>query len=717
MEPVFKNMTSDNESETEGDSELADESQNFDTAENKHDDSHHKERVENSREIKGDENSATCPNSNLTDGDYDDIFSSVLERASSGKLEAKPPKNSWRKAQESFQKHFKSVKSNEFTPSTSPQHDAEGKLLNPKVKKPKSKRKRSGEGKEKKSLTYSTDQTLKSKPVCKHGKAKPKLKRPRTEEVVIEAKINQGVWVQCSKLTCLKWRFLESSFDPSQVPEHWICSMNIDDPEFNSCDAPEVDWSSEIPDEEGNFIYTDYNVGSIVWARTSGYPYWPAMVDFDPDEEVFYDHTPSGKVIRYHVTFLDKHVSRSWIHSKFIEPFHKDPYKMDKKNKSSFGDDLSEAISEARKAQNMSVEERIQKYNFATRYSFDKKSSNKWANHVKKDKSKKKGMKKIVDVVKRNKVESSQVVPSSSPAEDDAVIDSSPANEEFDEEAKIDDDSDFDMEKAEKETRKEVDEFVNEVEKNSSEKKTEESSSRDKTAKKKKTKLDVVGKNKNSDKSSASSSRPKTASKKKKKEETTSGEPSVKKIKKSFKPSFAPQLSSSSSQSIAKTDEIRSKKLQPVSEAPKTHLTDEKEKQRTKSENTDSETDRAKTKKVKKVKKGFQPPSSSQASSKFKPAFKAAFKPPSASQKKADEAVVPPSSQDSAEMTLTTLNSVKQDSLEQDKGEDDSEIPEFSFECQLPPMIDHSAHNDLGLNYEDVNVNKFDSVMPDISDF
>lgn len=52
--------------------------------------------------------------------------------------------------------------------------------------------------------------------------------------------------------------------------------MNPDE-YHNNCKIPE-----EIEDEE-SLINNLYNAGSIVWAKVEGYPWWPAMVDDDPD--------------------------------------------------------------------------------------------------------------------------------------------------------------------------------------------------------------------------------------------------------------------------------------------------------------------------------------------------------------------------------------------------------------------------------------------------
>jgi len=57
------------------------------------------------------------------------------------------------------------------------------------------------------------------------------------------------------------------------------------DKAHNSCAAPE---KPPTPLEEEDLIHNIYTAGSIVWGRLDGYPWWPAMVDDDPDTEQYY---------------------------------------------------------------------------------------------------------------------------------------------------------------------------------------------------------------------------------------------------------------------------------------------------------------------------------------------------------------------------------------------------------------------------------------------
>ena len=64
-------------------------------------------------------------------------------------------------------------------------------------------------------------------------------------------------------------------------------------------------------EETASWIYNSYTEGSIVWAKLDGYPWWPAMVEVDPDMKAFvfcYDHrkyTPvSAKTEIYKISVI-----------------------------------------------------------------------------------------------------------------------------------------------------------------------------------------------------------------------------------------------------------------------------------------------------------------------------------------------------------------------------------------------------------------------------
>ncbi|KAG0423132.1 hypothetical protein HPB47_001069 [Ixodes persulcatus] len=100
---------------------------------------------------------------------------------------------------------------------------------------------------------------------------------------LLEARINnsEGTWVQCCKPKCNKWRCLQNVADPNEVPDEWYCFMNKDT-QYNSCAAAEQDMSQE------EFVDVKFFVGSIVWAKLGSCPWWPAMIDDDPDSCLYF---------------------------------------------------------------------------------------------------------------------------------------------------------------------------------------------------------------------------------------------------------------------------------------------------------------------------------------------------------------------------------------------------------------------------------------------
>ncbi|KFO36856.1 Zinc finger CW-type PWWP domain protein 1 [Fukomys damarensis] len=51
------------------------------------------------------------------------------------------------------------------------------------------------------------------------------------------------------------------------------------DVNYNCCDIPEEAWTGP----ESEVVYACYVPGSIVWAKQYGYPWWPGMIESDPD--------------------------------------------------------------------------------------------------------------------------------------------------------------------------------------------------------------------------------------------------------------------------------------------------------------------------------------------------------------------------------------------------------------------------------------------------
>ncbi|XP_072175020.1 uncharacterized protein [Diadema setosum] len=172
-----------------------------------------------------------------------------------------------------------------------------------------------------------------------------------------------GTWVQCNNTDCMKWRYLSDVSDPSLVPDVWTCEMNSDT-SHNSCMLPEEDYSSL------EFVHAKYTEGSIVWAKMQGYPWWPAMVEEDPDTELFLYRDPiSDYVTDYHVVFLDKRVTRMWVKLANIQKYDggECPGPMTIKGHN-YSQKILEAKAVADEALKMPIEERIKNFGFGATF-------------------------------------------------------------------------------------------------------------------------------------------------------------------------------------------------------------------------------------------------------------------------------------------------------------------------------------------------------------
>ncbi|XP_050789246.1 zinc finger CW-type PWWP domain protein 1 isoform X2 [Gopherus flavomarginatus] len=182
-----------------------------------------------------------------------------------------------------------------------------------------------------------------------------------------ESTFNQCVaWVQCSYPSCEKWRRLSSNADPSVLPEDWTCSQNTD-PQYKSCDVPEETWSGS----ENEVVYATYVPGSIIWAKQFGYPWWPAMVECDPDIGEYFlfssrlDSLPS----KYHVTFFGQSISRAWISATMLRNFHEfstDSLGLTLRSKD-YRQKLDSAVRMAKEAERISIQERVMRFGFVSR--------------------------------------------------------------------------------------------------------------------------------------------------------------------------------------------------------------------------------------------------------------------------------------------------------------------------------------------------------------
>ncbi|XP_047495855.1 uncharacterized protein LOC125043664 [Penaeus chinensis] len=178
--------------------------------------------------------------------------------------------------------------------------------------------------------------------------------------------IDEDVWVQCDK--CNKWRKCWINCDPAILPDYWTCIMSKD-PLHNRCSFPEDNWraTNEV------YLYHRYILGSVVWARVPSTPWWPAIVDLDPDYRCYLWGKSKENHPEYtHVTFFGEPVSRAWVTSKSLTLFkmkhsarhfaakvHWDP---------AMKSALEAAVFEAQRALMMDIHNRRKKYSFVSRH-------------------------------------------------------------------------------------------------------------------------------------------------------------------------------------------------------------------------------------------------------------------------------------------------------------------------------------------------------------
>ncbi|XP_043539527.1 zinc finger CW-type PWWP domain protein 1-like [Chiloscyllium plagiosum] len=171
-------------------------------------------------------------------------------------------------------------------------------------------------------------------------------------------------WVQCSKEKCGKWRRLEDNVDPATLPDDWVCSQNPD-PLYNMCDLPEEVWDGR----ENDVIYAELVPGSIVWAKQFGYPWWPGMVEHDPQTGKYFMFTTDSDQFpsKYHITFFDTTVSHAWIPVPLIKSFQEIPQERNMA-KRDFSKRVNTAKKMAEEAQKVKIQDRISQFGFIVRY-------------------------------------------------------------------------------------------------------------------------------------------------------------------------------------------------------------------------------------------------------------------------------------------------------------------------------------------------------------
>ena len=136
-----------------------------------------------------------------------------------------------------------------------------------------------------------------------------KGKKKRVEEI----KEYEGIYVQCCKKSCKKWRLVTQYEDASNVPEYWICPMNRDRSN-NVCGVGGNEFNAD-----SDKIDIKFSCGSLVWAKLKGFPWWPGMIDNCPDSDDYFwvdENISEYEPTWYHVVYFEgkgSEVTRAWI--------------------------------------------------------------------------------------------------------------------------------------------------------------------------------------------------------------------------------------------------------------------------------------------------------------------------------------------------------------------------------------------------------------------
>ncbi|XP_061410457.1 zinc finger CW-type PWWP domain protein 2-like isoform X2 [Lethenteron reissneri] len=164
-------------------------------------------------------------------------------------------------------------------------------------------------------------------------------------------------WVQCEHLDCQKWRSISVKEMASLAVElPWYCHMN-GDISHSSCEDLEEPYPSieELTCHGLEVVFShNYQTGSLVWAKMTGYPRWPAVVCPDPDNGK--DMNRKHNDVSYHVEYLGQPRSRKWINVQQMEPFSQ---LKNVPSKARNGGWLNTALKEANEMISIPCEERL----------------------------------------------------------------------------------------------------------------------------------------------------------------------------------------------------------------------------------------------------------------------------------------------------------------------------------------------------------------------
>ncbi|KAG9346429.1 hypothetical protein JZ751_006740, partial [Albula glossodonta] len=146
-------------------------------------------------------------------------------------------------------------------------------------------------------------------------------------------------------------------------------------PQYSDCDCPEENWSGS----EGELVHSNLVPGSLVWAQQPGFPWWPAMIEINPDSKSSFlfsnkkDKSPS----KYHVTYFGEPVTRAWVSAcrvKVLQSLSEETA-LNAVKQQSYKKMLNEAICMTKEAEKLPLKRRLAQFGFLKRYCKNKEHS------------------------------------------------------------------------------------------------------------------------------------------------------------------------------------------------------------------------------------------------------------------------------------------------------------------------------------------------------
>lgn len=225
----------------------------------------------------------------------------------------------------------------------------------------------------------STTSSLKRKRPVNLNESRPAKRMKRPEKVPVRPRSEEGrqdkrkvrgggtdtaLYVQCCNKSCATWRQVKEYTDGAQVPDYWVCSMNRD--AMNRVCGKGGNHFS------GTEVKIKYPRGTLVWGKLKGYPWWPGMIDYNPDSDEFFwidEKISKTDPARYNIIFFEREndVSSAWVRTEDIRADQDQSPATNVVLSQEVRDNLAQSMVIFGEARKLSVENRLNKFSIFNR--------------------------------------------------------------------------------------------------------------------------------------------------------------------------------------------------------------------------------------------------------------------------------------------------------------------------------------------------------------